>query len=156
MARMTLPGQAALAWLTTIPTAPTAPTQAEITAGVDLIGTSQDEELMDFDGWTVNSSTIPTPGYASHQVGNITGDQTYPDSRLSFYKDDTDEVIYDALAEGNVGWVAIMLDGQLSTNEVTLFPATVSSRVRRVARNEAHIFDVNFSIDVPYEGTQAA
>ena len=133
-----------------------APTQAELSAGVDLVGSSQAEELMDIQGFAVQPSSLPTPGYSSTLVGNVAGDQTYPDSVLSFYKDTTSSTIYTALASGNTGWVALMYDGQADTEEVETFPATVVSRVRRPALNAPHIFDVNFAIDVPFAGTQAA
>lgn len=156
MSRFVLGGRSKARWLTTLPATPLAPTQSELDAGTDLVGTSQAEELMDIQGFAVQPSSIPTPGYAGTLVGNVAGDQTYPDSTLSFYKDDTASVIYTALARGNTGWVALMYDGQASGEEVDLFPATVVSRVRRPALNSPHIFDVNFAIDVPYEGTQAA
>lgn len=156
MSRFVLGGRAKARWLTSLPSTPLAPTQAELDGGTDLIGTPQAEELMDIQGFAVQPSSIPTPGYAGTLVGNVPGDQTYPDSVLSFYKDTASSTIYSALARGNTGWVAVMYDGQASTNEVDLFPATVVSRVRRPALNAPHIFDVNFAIDVPYEGTQAA
>lgn len=156
MARFTLPGLIAVQFLSTEPAVPTAPTSAELTAGVELIGTPQSEELAEIDGWTVQSSTIATPGYAGHRVGNVPGDETYPDSRLAFYKDDTSETIYTALAPGTVGFVAFLRDGRGVGNECELFPVTVQSRVRRPARDQAHIFDVNFAISVPYDGAEAA
>jgi len=155
MARGILPGTIAIRWLTSAPTL-AAPTQTQLNAGVDLVGSSQDEELAEIDGWAVESSTIETPGFASNRVGNVGGDQTYPDSMFAFYKDSVVTDIYDALEDGETGWVVIMLDGQGSGRESEVFPATVLSRVRRKVRDEAGMFDVNFSIGVPVLGTQAA
>lgn len=154
MARFILDGQVVIKWLTSLPTDPNAPTQAELNAGTDLIGTAQAEELVEIRGFEVQTSSIPTPGYSGTLVGNVAGEQTYPDSTLAFYKDDASSTIYTALASGNTGWVYIMMDGQGSGLEALGFPATVASRVRRPARNAPHIFDVNFAIDVPYEATQ--
>lgn len=156
MARFILDGRMAARFLTTIPSTPTAPTQAELGAGVDLIGSAQAEEMVDITGFEVQTNSIPTPGYAGTLTGNVAGEQNYPDSTISFYKDDTSETIYSALADATVGWVALMQDGEGSGKECDLFPASVASRVRRPARNAPNIFDVNFAIDVPYKATQAA
>lgn len=156
MARFQLAGRIEVVWLTTVPADPAAPTGAEITAGTDLIGSSQLEELQGIQGWEIQPSTIATPGYASTKVGNIAGDETYPDSSLSFYKDSNSEIIYTAMVAGTEGWMAFMRDGSATGEECELFPATISSRSRRPARSEAHIFDVNFSIAAPYDGVLAA
>lgn len=156
MARFILDGRMACVWLTSIPATPTAPTQAELGAGTDLIGTAQAEELVEITGFAVQTSSLPTPGFAGTTVGNVAGEQTYPDSSMAFYKDDTSETIYTALADDTTGWLALCPDGLGSGEECDLFPATVASRVRRPARNAPAIFDVNFAIDVPYKATQAA
>ena len=156
MARIVVEGLIAVQWLTSLPSDPDAPTQAELTAGTALVGTSQAEELVEIRGFEIQTSTLPTPGYASNVVGNVSGEQSYPDSTLSFYWDDTTQTIYTALAPGNSGWVYIAFDGLGSGNEALGFPATVASRVRRPARNAPHIFDVNFAVSAPYNATQAA
>lgn len=157
MARYVLDGRIAVVFMTTIPATPLAPTQAELSAGVNLIGTSQDEALENIEGFVVEPNIIPTPDYASTQVGTVTGDQSYPQSTLSFYADDTVTTIFSALVDGTTGFVAFMYDGQAAASAVDVFPITVSSRVRRPARNAAHIFDVNCAPGVPYlNGTQAA
>lgn len=157
MARYVLDGRIQVAFLTTEPATPTAPTQAEVNAGVDLIGTSQAEALENIDGFVVEPNIIQTPDYASTQVGTVTGDQTYPQSTLSFYADTAVTTIFDALIDGTTGYVLFMYDGQAASSAVDTFPITVSSRVRRPARNAAHIYDVNIAPGVPWlNGTQAA
>jgi hypothetical protein len=156
MSRIVLVERIAIVWLTTIPAVPTAPTQAELTAGVDLVGDAQEEELAEVEGFQVQHSTYPTPGFKTFKVGNVAGDQVFPDSRFAFYFSDTVSVIRTALAEPNTGWIAMMLDGQASGEEVELFPSQVASNVRRKVRDAANIFDVNFSIAEPFIGTQAA
>lgn len=156
MARIVLDGTIAIQWLTTIPAIPTAPTQAELTGGTALVGTSQGEELVEIRGFEIQTSSLPTPGYASNVVGNVAGEQTYPDSTLSFYWDDTTQTIYTALAAGNTGWVYVCFDGLGNSLEALGYPTTIASRVRRPARNAPHMFDVNCAISAPYEATQGA
>jgi hypothetical protein len=154
--RFILNGRIKLRFLTTLPTVPTAPTQAELNAGVNVLGTPQAEELAEIAGFEVQTSSLPTPGYAGVQVGNVAGESTFPDSALVFYKDDVVTTIFTAMAQGATGYLAIMRDGQAATKEVELFPVTVASRVRSVARNAPHTFRANMSIGAPYQGTQAA
>ena len=156
MARFTIEGRAKVRFLTTEPTDPNAPTQTELSAGVDVMGSKQAEELVVMNGWEVQTSTIPTPGLSGLETGNVGGEQTYPDSSMEIYKDDTSATIYSALTKGTTGFMAIMMDGQSSGEECELFPVTVLSRVRQKAGQTGHKFTVNFALDVPYEATQAA
>lgn len=133
-----------------------APTAAEIAAATDLIGSTSAEELEDIQGFEVEPSDLPMSGFASIKVGTLPGEQTYPASRLSFYVDDTVRTIYSlfgALTNGHVGFFP---DGISTGEESYIFPYQVASRVRRVAKNAPAIVDVNMSIQVEYEGTQAA
>ena len=155
MARGTLPGTLAIAWVTAAPTL-AAPTQAQINGGDDLIGVANSEGLAEMNGWIVNASTIPTPDYLSHTVGTVPGDSVVQDSSMSFYYDVGTTTIYDALVEATAGWVIIMFDGQGDTLESQVWPATVQTRFRRPNRDQAHIFDVNFAVGTPTVGTQAA
>lgn len=123
-----------------------APTQTQITAGTDLIGTQQAEELNDLGGWEVQTSSSPTEGYAGLEVGNVAGSQTYPDSWLQWYKDDTVTTIFTAVAKGSTGYLVFMRDGQAATKEAEIFPVTVASRPRSLAKGVAHTFRANFSL----------
>lgn len=145
-----------LRFLATAPTTLAAPTQAQLTAGVDLIGTQQAEELNDIGGWEVQTNSSPTEGYAGLEVGNVAGAQTYPDSWLQWYKDDTVTTIFTAVEKGETGYLAFMRDGQAATKEVELFPVTVASRPRSLAKGVAHTFRANFSLAPPVLGVQAA
>jgi hypothetical protein len=155
MTRGILAGTIAIRWLTTAPTTMAAPTQAQLTAGINLVGSNQNEELAEMDGWNVEPSILPTPGYASNRVGNVTGDQSYGQASMAFYSHLTIRDIWTALADGNTGWVAIMDFGQAATRDVEIFPATVMSRVRRRGDRGVRMYDVNFSIGAPISGTQA-
>ena len=156
MTRYVLDGRLKAVFLTSAPAALAAPTQAELNAGTDLIGTGAGEGLENIDGFVVQPNIIPTPDYTGLQVGTVAGDQTVPESVLSFYKDTTVETIYNALAADVTGYVVFMMDGQASGEESDVWPITVTSRVRRPGRNVAHIYDVNIAPGSPtLAGTQA-
>lgn len=133
-----------------------APTQSQITAGTDLIGTQQAEELNDIGGWEVQTNSSPTEGYAGLEVGNVAGTQTYPDSWLQWYKDDTITTIFTAVAKGSTGYLVFMRDGQAATKEAEIFPVTVASRPRSLAKGVAHTFRANFSLAPAVTVAQAA
>lgn len=156
MARFVLEGRTAVVWLASAPSSLAAPTQAELAAGVDLVGTKQAEELVEINGFEKQNNSIPTPGFAGLEVGNVAGEQTYPDSDMEWYKDDTSETIYDTVVDGAVGYVALCYDGLGDTLESEIYEVTVASRTRIPARNAAHRFRANFAISAPVLGTQAA
>lgn len=101
--RFILNGRIKVRFLTALPAVPTAPTQAELNAGVNLLGTPQAEELVEIAGFEVQPSSLPTPGFAGVQVGNVSGESTYPDSTLVFYKDDVTTTIFVAMARARRG-----------------------------------------------------
>lgn len=156
MARFVLDGNLDVRFLASLPTDPNAPTQAELTAGVSLVGTKQTEELVEINGYELQTSTIPTPGMAGLATGNVGGEQTYPDSSIMVYKDDTSELIYASQTQGTTGFYYLSLDGLGSGEESEGFPVTVLSRPRAKAAKTGHKFTVNTSVDVPYDATQAA
>lgn len=133
-----------------------APTQTQITSGTDLIGTQQAEELNDLGGWEVQTNSSPTEGYAGLEVGNVAGAQTYPDSWLQWYKDDTITTIFTAMVKGATGYLVFMRDGQAATKESEIFPVTVASRPRSLAKGVAHTFRANFSLAPAVTIAQAA
>jgi len=158
MTRFTLPTQLGVRFFSggTIPAALAAPTAAEVAAGVNVVGTSDGEGLADIQGFVSSPSTIETPDYNSHQVGTVPGDTTFPQSTLSIYMDDTTRTVYDAMLPDTVGVVGLFFDGEDATEDSLLFPVTVQNRRRRVARDEAHICDIDVAISVPTEGVIAA
>ncbi len=158
MTRFTLPGTLGIRFFTggTIPAALNAPTAAEVAAGVNVVGTSDGEGLADLQGFVSSPSVIDTPDYVSHEVGTVPGDTTFPQSTLSLYMDDTTRPVYTAMVENTVGVVGLFFDGEAVGDESLLFPGTVQNRRRRVARDEAHIVDIDFAPSVPTRGTIAA
>jgi hypothetical protein len=137
-----------------------APTAAEIAAGVDLVGSKQAEELSDLQGWRTDSDVLPTPGYAGTTVGNVAGDETYPASSFTWYKDSVSATIYSAIgtavSTGADRWVIIMWEGATVGEETEVFPVRVTSRVRDPARNVPHTFTANYALDTPVVGVVAA
>lgn len=158
MTRFTLPGRMGARFFTggTTPVSLVAPTAAEVAAGDDIVGTSQGEGLAALEGFVANPNVIETPDYNSHQVGTVPGDTTFPQSTISLYMDDTLRTVYTAMAEGTTGHIGLFHDGELAGEESKLFPVTIQNRRRRVARDEAHIVDIDVAISVPLDGTIAA
>ena len=155
MARGILPGSIDIRFLTTVPATLTAPTQAELSAGLDVVGSELNEELAEMTGWVITNNTIPTPGFNSNRVGQVGGDQTYDTSSMKFYKDSSVHAIFDALIDGTTGWMAIMDDGQASGKFVQVFPCQVLTRVRSKDRGPK-TFTCNFAIQAPAVGVQGA
>lgn len=133
-----------------------APTQAEIAAGTELVGDDNSEAMVEIIGFQVQNNTIATPSYASLTVGNVAGQQTVPDSAMEWYKDDTDETIYSAVAAGTTGWIILMHDGIGAGEESEVWPVSVSTRPRLPQQNAAHRFRANYATGAPIYGTQAA
>jgi len=159
MTRGVLGGVLAIAQVSTVPADLEAPTEAEIAAGVDLVGTKQGEELADLSGWRTEPDVLPTPGYAGTTVGNVAGDETYPASSFTWYKDSSDEVIYGAIGTAVTGgdrWVIFMWEGAEVGEETETFPCRVISRNRDPARNVPHTFIGNYAIDTPVVGVVTA
>lgn len=157
MAGFILDGRIAMVLLTSIPSDELAPTQAELGAGVSLIGTKQAEELIAIEGWTQDVAAIPTPGYAGVATGSLAGESSYPQSSLTWRKDDTSETIYSAVAATNtLQWIYVCQDGLGSGEEALGFPVTIATRERSPERNVPNSFTCAFSVTPPYEATQAA
>lgn len=158
MARFTLPARLVVVWwpFASQPTNLAAPTQAQITAGVNLIGSSQGEGLAQINGFTQEPGTIATPDYSGRVVGTVPGDVTIPDSSLSFYMDTTARVIYNAMVVDAVGVVGFFYDGTAATKESKLFVATITSKDRHNDRDQGHMFTSGFSPSAPVIGTAVA
>lgn len=156
MARFTLPGRLKIRLMTTKPANLAAPTQAELNAGVDVVGNAAGEELADFPDWMKSVSTTPTPGYASFSVGNVPGDVSFPNISMTWYKDDTAVAIYDAVAESaNPRYLAIMRDGQGNPKESQILTVIIQNRQRTNNRDGANQFRADMAVQAETVGTQA-
>ena len=112
--------------------------------------------MISADGWEKTANSIPVPDMSSQEVGNIGGDEVYPQSSITFYKSNSSEIIYSALPEGTSGYVVKMLDGQVATKESEVFKVEVATRTRPTQRSQAARFVVNFTVDPPTKGAVAA
>lgn len=156
MAQFTLDGTIEVAFVTTEPASLAAPTAAEIAAGVDVVGSDQNEQLNEIEGFEEQPTVLPVEGYDSNLVGTVSGQQTVPESKLTFVKDTTVETIWSALSKGTTGWLIFMPYGDSTGSFCRTFAVTVSSRVPRWGRNVVHLYDVNFAPGVPVDGAVAA
>lgn len=156
MARFLLNERIIVRHLPTLPPDPLLPSLAtDLAAGTNLIGATSAEELEDISGFEPSPSTITMGGYASIKEGTLPGPQSYGDSRLSFYMDDTIRAIYSLFPGLSTGFLSFAQDGEVVGADIVIFPYSVGSRVRRPARNVAAQVDVNFAIQVEYEGVIA-
>lgn len=148
--RITDPGLVRVQFLDTAPANLAAPTITELDAGVDLVGdTDLGEGIFEMNGFDENVATIPTPDLRSQSIPTIGGDTTYPDSSISYYKDDTDETIYTSQAKGEVGWICICHDGIATGKRVDVWPVTVLKRSSPVVRDGAKKFMCTYSHGTP-------
>lgn len=156
MARSPYAGVIGLVSVSSAPSDPAAPTQAEITAGTDLIGAANDEALANIDGLTVNGSVQDTPDFVSLATGNVPGRSTVGLSTLTFYLDDTTTTIFDLMVEGATGYLIYMPQDAGSGNPSTVWGYRVIARTHATPSDEAQQFVVPISTGTPTDGTQAA
>lgn len=156
MGRHILPGLLKAYWLTAAPADLDAPTQAELTAGVDLIGTKGGEALADINGFKPSNSVYDTPDYVDAIVGNVGGTSTYPQSSMMFYSDTDSSTIRDALAQGDDGYIVIGWLGSAATDESQVFSASVLSNEIDPSKSQATIYEVAFGISAPTKGAFVA
>jgi hypothetical protein len=145
MAGFLLDGRIAVRFKATI-ISTAAPSQAEMTAAVDLVGTKQTEELIEINGWEIQTSSVPTPGYAGVTTGSLSGESQYPASSLAWRKDAVSTTIYLSQVTAVTGFVIFAQDGQGVGKEAEVFPITVASRERRKGRNVPNSFVANYSL----------
>lgn len=159
MSRFTLPQRLVVIWwaLADVPLNQDAVSLVTDGAtGVELIGTSQGEAMAEMNGWVSSPSVIETPDFVSHQVSNVPGDTTIPESSIGIYMDTTTRTMYDALESGVEGAIGVFFDGFLLAEESALYVCTIQNRRRRFARDQGHIVDIDFALSVPIPGAVAA
>lgn len=100
-----------------------APTRAEIAAGVDL-----SPNLNEIGGFQLSNSPIPTPVLANRYTTQIAGEDTTPDSTITFLDDDDTpgEDLREALAKGTEGFIVLMPYGDVVGKRLEVWPVTVS------------------------------
>ena len=150
-------GTMAAALLTSAPSNTAAPTQAEITAGTDLVGSSTTEELLTVDGFRVNVETVPAGGLSSLIQGSLTGPSTFQASSMTWRADDTSTTIFTAVAESaTTQYILLMPQGQSSGNRSYHFPVTIDNLDEPITPGVPHTFVASFSVAGRTRGTQAA
>lgn len=108
-------------WCDTIAT-PSAPTRSEINAGTDL-----SNEIMEIDGWVVQSESVETPDLGHIFTGSITGSTSADDSSVTMYNDLGGTDVRDVLARGDNGFMLIMDGGDVAGRTMDVFPCRVGS-----------------------------
>jgi hypothetical protein len=120
-----------------------APTRAEITAGTNL-----SPEIAEVSGWMLENATVATPDLGTDFDSGIPGIDSAADSSLTFYEQETTNVIETLLPKGTAGFVYIMRKGDVPASlSGDLFPVRVGSRSAQITVGaDPARFVVNFSI----------
>ena len=89
-------------FLPTVAAATLIPTAAECAARSDL-----SPLLEAVKGFSFTNKAIPIPNLASPFTGEIPGEDTAPQSTLTFYRQDTPNTLRTTLAKGTVGFIVV-------------------------------------------------
>jgi len=144
MARYTRKGKSKIAFVPTVAVL-SAPTLAEINAG-----TSLDPHMAEMSGFQFSNSVIKTPDLSTTFVSQIPGEDEADDSSITFYDDDTSEVVRDALVKGAAGFIVLMPYGKTATKRCEVWPATSTGfNDEWTVANEAAKAVAQFSITAP-------
>jgi hypothetical protein len=117
------PGTRKYYWVPTIATL-SAPTRSELNAGTDLTATIPTDGV---NGFTVSTNFVDTPDFGSVTVSKIPGAVTLADSSLTFYESSTSSDVRALLTQGLVGYVTIMLEGDVVGQKMNAFKVQVAS-----------------------------
>ncbi|WP_416520008.1 hypothetical protein [Streptomyces achromogenes] len=143
MARFNRKGVTKILFTDTIASTSYLPTTAELTGATDYT-----KQIAAVDGFSLENQEIETPDMASTFVSKIPGDDSASDSSLTFYEDDTTDLIETDLAKGTTGFIIICRKGKApSTKGMDVYPVRVASNSAAItADNEAAKIMVKFSI----------
>ncbi|WP_242890276.1 phage tail tube protein [Actinomadura litoris] len=126
-----------------------APTRGELDAGVDL-----SPQLMDVDGWTVESESVETPNLADSFTGSINGSTSADDSSVTMYSDRNGADIRAILQRDDDGNIVWLHGGDIPGNAtMDVFPCRIGSLGKNITLDDdASSIQVNFNItDEPAE-----
>ena len=126
-----------------------APTRAELDAGIDL-----SPQLMDVDGWQVESESVETPNLADAFTGSIPGSTSADDSSVTMYSDRNGADIRAILQRDDPGNVVWLHGGDIPGNAtMDVFPVRVGSLGKTITLDDdASSIEVGFNItDEPAE-----
>src|SRR5262245_50119277 len=99
-------------------------TRAEMNAGTDMTAVIPTDGVS---GFTVSTNFVDTPDFGSTTVTKIPGALTLADSSLTFYESSTSVDIRSLLTQGLVGYVTIMLEGDVTGQKMNAFKVQVAS-----------------------------
>lgn len=129
-------------FLTTVADTVVGPTRAELDAGTDL-----SPEIMEIEGWTVESQSIETPDLATEFTGSIPGSTSADDSSITFYASEDGVDVRTLLPRGTPGFVVWLDGGDVAANLMDLYPVRVASQGKtRTVDDDAATIVINFSI----------
>lgn len=118
------------------------PTRTEMDAGTDL-----SREIAEIDGWSVSSSQIQVPDFATRFTAQIAGRIEAADSSLTFYASENSTDVRSLLPRDTDGFVLWLDGGDTPGNKMDVYPVTVTSVSKmRSAGAEAARIQVGFSI----------
>lgn len=119
-----------------------APTRLEINAGTDL-----SKQIMDLDGWKVESANVETPDLASTFTGSIPGSTSAGDSSLTMYADLGGTDVRSLLPRGTNGFMLIMDGGDVAGRTMDVFPIRVGSQGKsRSVDDDPAVIEITFYI----------
>lgn len=116
MARFFRRGVSKIAFVATIADIQT-PSKSELDAGVDL-----SESVAAISGFSITNAPIATPDLETSFDAQIDGPDTAGDSALTFYDDDMDDEIREALAKGTPGFVVLYPYGKAAAKRMEVWP----------------------------------
>ena len=135
-------GKSKIYWVPTVANV-AAPTRPEIDAGIDL-----SPQIMEVDGWVVESGSIETPDLATDFTGNITGSRSADDSSITMYSDLNGDDVRAVLEREDNGYILILHGGDVPGNAtMDNFPSRVGSLGKSITLDDdASSIQVNFNI----------
>jgi hypothetical protein len=140
--RYTARGSTKVYWVATI-SSKAAPTRGELNAGTDL-----STQVMDAEGWSVESEQIETPDLATRYTSTIPGSITAEDSSLTMYASKNGVDARALLPRDAVGFIVWLDGGDVAANKMDVFPVTVSSvsKQRSASGEDADTLVISFAI----------
>lgn len=118
------------------------PTRAELNAGTDL-----SRELADISGWSVSSTQIATPDFATRFTAQIAGRIEAEDSSLTFYASQNSVDVRSLLPRDTNGYIVWLDGGDVAANKADVYPIKVRAVSKmRSASNDAARIEIQFSV----------
>ena len=101
---------------------PASPTRLELDAGTDL-----SPQIMDAEGWSVESEQIETPDLNTRYTKTIPGAISAEDSNLTMYASKNGVDARALMPRDAEGFIVLLHGGDVANNKMDVYPVTVSS-----------------------------